>query len=136
MSETEVIDQDEAAAKRIAAVFVAWNESGQSWREFVDGLRQDADAATAAYQTAVTCVPLGGQLPLIHGAVADAVDEPKKPRKPRRVMMHECNLADLFECQKCHETEPIPEGTNEAARNRGIPCPKCNGPEKDPAGEK
>lgn len=125
--ETEVIDQDESAAKRIAAVFVAWNESGKAWREYVEELRQAAELATATYQTAVACVPSGGQLPMFP-SVAGVLAERKNPRAKRQVIMHAGELAGSFECPKCHETEPIPEGTNDAARKRGVPCPKCNEP--------
>jgi hypothetical protein len=124
VSENEVIDSDETAAKRIAAVFVAWNESGESWCEFVEGLRATADEATAAYQTAVACVPPGGQLPLIPGAAA--ATEPRKPRAKRRQIMHKDG--QCFICPACGETAPVPEDMTASARKRGIPCSKCNGP--------
>jgi hypothetical protein len=123
VSENEAIDSDEAAAKRIATVMVSWNESGKSWREFVEGLRVAAEAATETYQIAVACVPPGGQLPLIPGAVA--APEPKKPRKERRVIMHD-NGKGSFVCAKCVASEDIPAVATDAARKRGVPCPKCN----------
>lgn len=113
---------DEAAAERIAAVFVAWNESGQPWAEYVAGLKKASEDTAAAYQIAVTCVPPGGQLPLIPGTAVAA--EPKKPRAKKRILMHA--VGDRLVCSKCGETIPVPDGMTASARKRGVPCPKCS----------
>ena len=130
MSENEAVrDPLDVAADEVAELLAERKAGDVTWERLIESLAEKAQQAQRRYMLAqrmqAAFAVEGGQLPLIPGVVAGVVAEPTKPRAKRRVMMHD-RLAGSFECPKCHETEPIPEGTNDAARKRGVPCPKCN----------
>jgi len=113
MSENEAVrDPLDVAADEVAELLAERKAGDVTWERLIESLAEKAQQAQRRYMLAQR----------MQAAFAG------------RVMMHD-RLAGSFEYPKCHETEPIPEGTNDAARKRGVPCPKCNGPATDPEGK-
>ena len=127
---TDLPDRDprDIAAEEAAAILEEWRETGKTWGVFFGEI---VDVAVSVNRRHAAATRLdswfsseGGQLPLI----SDDVREPKRARAPRRVRMHAemRDEVDILVCPKCHTTAPVPAGMTEAARKRGIPCPRCN----------
>lgn len=129
---TEERDPLDTAADEAAEILSSRKATGASWPALIDELRKAAEAANRrlglSQRLQAAFAADGGQLPLI----ADAVLETKRPRAKRRQLMHEITTTQgaQFRCPKCTSLAPIPEGISDAARKRGIPCPKCNATQK------
>jgi len=116
--------------ERAKAVFEEWKASGMTLPEFVSCKAADANERQERHVMAIRLQAFmeDGQQPLIPGAVPEP-----KPRKPRRVMMHveQVDGGECFQCSKCGTATELLGAMTEAARKRGIPCPKCNAKQGD-----
>lgn len=127
MTEAPGRDPLNEAAEEAATLFAEKQaSSAMDWNQFVKALGYSAEKAQRRYLLAqrlqAAFAADGGQLPLIPDA---RLQEPKQSRAKRRVLMHETADGD-FACPKCFGASPIPADMTEAARKRGIPCPRCN----------
>jgi hypothetical protein len=118
-------DPLDVAADEAAEIMTDRLNLSMGWSEYVAALGKAAEKShrkhLLAQRLQAAFAADGGQLPLIPDA---RLQEPKHPRAKRRVLMHKDGKC--FICLKCHETAPVPDEMTEAARKRGIPCPRCN----------
>lgn len=120
----------DVAAAEADEVMGEWKKYGRDWESTVRHLGEEATKAQGRWQLALRMQAAftaeGGQLTLI----PDALLKTPKQRAKRRWLMHE-DTDGTFRCAKCSHATSRPEGLTDAARKRGIPCPKCNAtPEK------
>jgi hypothetical protein len=126
---TESTDRElDVAFEEAAGMLVDKKASGKTWADFMASLLADVETAQRRLGLAArlhkAIAADGGQLPLVPDAFVE-----RNPRAKRRVMMRAAQGAIVFSCPKCDASSPVPEGITTAARNRGIPCPKCNATE-------
>ena len=133
MNETER-DPLDVAAGLAEEIFGEWKKYARDWTTLLDALAKEAANAQSRLEMARRLqAALGGQLPLIPGAVT--VPEPRKPRAKSRRLMHSQRVGDVvkFVCPKCEYEVLDPGDLTTSQFKRGIPCPKCNEPAADAA---